>query len=714
MKRMVLTLLVCCLFAAVPALAEITAEPAQQSEWTVLFYFCGSDLESSHGFASENISAICECCYPKTVVKNLVKLISPETEVPETTITENVNVVIQTGGSEKWKNEITGLKISTKALQRWSYIVTENLVEPHFHLEQELPLQSMADPETLADFIRWGTQAYPARKYALVLWGHGDGAKTGIFCDELFNNDVLHLDELRQALKDGGAFFETILLDACMMANLETACSVQDHAAWMVASEELVPGRGTAIQSWLQELYNYPKQDGKQLGRNIGDMTQIAYANTSDAQSNSILTWSVIDLSKIKRVDDLAYRFFQHINEVYVNDPTTMSLFASFMYEAEEYGDAQQDMRDIASIFFRTGATMLFGDNLRDEMIDALTDAVVYSIRGSGRSEARGLSFCYATDFTEEELKIYAQNCMSPYYLAFLDAITPWTAPDWVYDTAKRLPEINTLDQYRLSVEKCMTPQGVPGVSSQNSYPAGGVNYCLYQVDEKTKQKKRLGTTVCRSFLKDDQLMVWSAVEPWLWPSIDGEFCSIELIGSIRSGTNTQSASYSPYSIPMYSLYSIPIQIGPDTWNLRYGREYQQLLPDMLENTGTPHTSHYTVYGLWEGYDDDTEMLSRNVKSLSQMAGQEYHLLYPIEKTKRNEKEDYIIGKKQTLYRALNIEAKTLPAGTYYLQYEVMDMFMRPIVMEPIEMYWDGKALSFPTGFTWEGTARLQWGAGNP
>ena len=203
-------------------------------------------------------------------------------------------------------------------------------------------------------------------------------------------------------------------------------------------------------------------------------------------------------------------------------------------------------------------------------------------------------------------------------------------------------------------------------------------------------------------------------MEPWLWPSIDGEFCSIELIGSIRSGTNTQSASYSPYSIPMYSLYSVPIQIGPDTWNLRYGREYQQLLPDMLENTGTPHTSHYTVYGLWEGYDDDTEMLSRNVKSLSQMAGQEYHLLYPIEKTKRNEKEDYIIGKKQTLYRALNIEAKTLPAGTYYLQYEVMDMFMRPIVMEPIEMYWDGKALSFPTGFTWEGTARLQWGAGNP
>ncbi len=163
-----------------------------------------------------------------------------------------------------------------------------------------------------------------------------------------------------------------------------------------------------------------------------------------------------------------------------------------------------------------------------------------------------------------------------------------------------------------------------------------------------------------------------------------------------------------------HSLYSVPIQIGPDTWNLRYGREYDRDIDDMLENTKQPHNSLYTVYGLWEGYDDDTDMLCRNVKSLSQMAGQEFQLLYPVEKNKQTDRDDYIIGKKQTLYRALNIEAKTLPAGTYYLQYEVMDMFMRPIMMEPIEMYWDGETLSFPTDFTWEGTVSMQWLASQP
>ena len=125
--------------------------------------------------------------------------------------------------------------------------------------------------------------------------------------------------------------------------------------------------------------------------------------------------------------------------------PNTLRMFASFLYGAEDYGDAQQNMRDIASIFYRSSSVLLMGENLRNDMIDALNDAVVYCVRGSGRSEARGLSFCYATDFSNEELETYAHNCMSAHYLALLDAITSWTAPDWVYETVERLPEISAL-----------------------------------------------------------------------------------------------------------------------------------------------------------------------------------------------------------------------------------------------------------------------------
>ncbi len=699
MRKICLLLLLACLFAAVPVLAETGELP----EWTVLFYLCGSDLESRHGFASGIISAISECVNPVEALEIFERIVDPKMDVLERKETEQVNVVIETGGSEEWDSEKAGVTINEKSLQRWSYVPGKDYIETRVRLEQELPLQSMADPETLSDFIRWGTQAYPAKKYALVLWGHGDGAKTGILNDELFDNDVMILDELRQALNDGGVFFEALLLDACMMANLETACAVQKNAAWMIASEEMVPGRGTAVDNWLQELYNYPRQNGKMLGRNICEMTQNAYANTDDEQSNSIITCSVIDLSKIDRVNALADQFFKLILDTYINHPSRLSIFTAFMYEAEEYGDSMQNMRDIGSIFYRTLSTLLMGEDLRNDMIDALNEAVVYAVRGPGRSAARGLSFCYATDFSNEELDIYARNCMSPHYLEFLDAITPWSAPDWIYETVEVMPEIETLREYRLVVEKCMTVQDVPGFSIRSDMQLDSPCYTLYQMDEDTEQKIRLGRTMCRSYEDDQGRVIWSAVEPWLWPSIDGEFCSIDLI------SNVKAEDYFSEEEIKQALYSVPIQIGPNTWNLRYGRQYQLKLPGMAEEVGKVHPSQYTVYGLWEGYDDDTKLLSRNVKSLSQLAGQEYQLLYPVDESGISGKTEYIIGEKHTLHRALDIEAQALPAGTYYLQYEVLDMFMRPIPLETIELVWDGETLSFPEGFSWEGTSNLRW-----
>ena len=66
--------------------------------------------------------------------------------------------------------------------------------------------------------------------------------------------------------------------------------------------------------------------------------------------------------------------------------------------------------------------------NPHNPRISAQKKAVVYCVRGAGRSAARGLSFCYAADLDQDELDIYAKNCPSPHYLAYLDAISPWTA----------------------------------------------------------------------------------------------------------------------------------------------------------------------------------------------------------------------------------------------------------------------------------------------
>ena len=679
--------------AAVPAMAE--DESGDMDEWTVMFYFCGSDLESKYSYATGNLEEIRGVGYPDTLLPLIALVYGVEYDPGALPTLPKVNVLIETGGCRKWHTEGLGMDIRTDALQRWRYqnrsiYDTEDTfgyAPSFFELADTQPLQSMAAPETLADFIRWGVETCPARKYALVLWDHGGGAKTGLFIDELFDGDVMYLYELKQALADGGVELETVVFDACMMANIETAWSVRDSARWMVASEEVVPGKGTAIKEWLQELYAHPECDGEQLGRTICDMTQIKYENLDDEQARSILTWSVIDLSKIERLTASTERFFQAMGEIYKRYPGLTMDCASIFLQAEEYGDGKQNMRDIAGALYNSNTIRYLDHDLRNEMLDALSDAVVYAVRGTGRSGARGLSFCYPTDFSPEELSVYADNCPSPHYLAFLDAISDWTAPDWVYDQVEHLPEISTIEELQVTIKRQMSEKGLPGIVMKNILSSYNVYYRLYRVDEERHQTVLLGRTPCEIIVGSDLDIMWVAHEPMRWPSINGEPCDMELVmeNRIQDGTTKEY------------LYNIPAQIGTDTCFLRCGRTFS--------DAGENGHSTYQLYGVWVGYDENTEMTNRSVKSLAQVAGREFRLLYPVDPDGAG----YQMSGKMTMYRAIDVQEITLPAGTYYLEYEVDDVFMRPSVLERIEFYWDGENITFREGFNWTGETLLKF-----
>ena len=60
-------LLLLCLFPG-----HMKAE--EPAGWTVMFYFCGSDLESKYGFASENLMEITECLSPSSMLPELAWL----------------------------------------------------------------------------------------------------------------------------------------------------------------------------------------------------------------------------------------------------------------------------------------------------------------------------------------------------------------------------------------------------------------------------------------------------------------------------------------------------------------------------------------------------------------------------------------------------------------------------------------------------------------
>ena len=204
-KGLTVLLIFCLLCLSSAALFACVPEPEMSQ--TLLIYMCGSDLESRRGYASDNIADMLEAQLP-----------------------HNVNVVIQTGGANSWQRE----EISASEIGRYE-VRHGKLIK-----KDTQPLASMGDAETLASFLLYAEENYPAEQTSLILWDHGGGSVDGVCRDELFG-DYLTLFELSAALAKAQMHFSFIGFDACLMATYETAHAVQDYAHYLIRRAGITP-----------------------------------------------------------------------------------------------------------------------------------------------------------------------------------------------------------------------------------------------------------------------------------------------------------------------------------------------------------------------------------------------------------------------------------------------------------------------------------------
>lgn len=168
----------------------------------------------------------------------------------------------------------------------------------------------MGDKETLANFIQWGTQAYPAKRTMLVIWNHGQGFRAApgvkethrsVSHDEetdniIYNADVA--DAIKTAL--GDKKLDIVSFDACLMAMIEPAYELRDRANFLVGSEELEPGDGWDY-GFLANLAKTPATtEAQALGKLVVDSYKAYYTNSPQGHT----TLSSIDLSKTGLVAD--------------------------------------------------------------------------------------------------------------------------------------------------------------------------------------------------------------------------------------------------------------------------------------------------------------------------------------------------------------------------------------------------------------------------
>ncbi len=150
------------------------------------------------------------------------------------------------------------------------YLIEQDADPDHItsNVIKDMANTDSGDPNTLRDFIIWGRNRYPAERYMLVIWAHGDswykGSKWISPDDETSNLIGIANGELKSALVGTGDW-DILLFDACSMQSVEIITEMQDLTDYVVASADLVPATGFPYAQIIPLLHQAPSSVAEQI-----------------------------------------------------------------------------------------------------------------------------------------------------------------------------------------------------------------------------------------------------------------------------------------------------------------------------------------------------------------------------------------------------------------------------------------------------------------
>jgi hypothetical protein len=174
----------------------------------------------------------------------------------------------------------------------------------------------MGDPEVFEDFISWGIENYPAEHYMIIISDHG-GGWLAIGPDEDSGNSMLTLPEIDEALTNVRERynidkFDIFGFDACLMSQLEVAATLVDHADYMIAAQEVIPGQGWEYTNSLLALKDNPDMDAFELGNVIVDSYMEYYGGIGGRTKVDL---ALVELDKIPDLVDAVNNFAEVAQE---------------------------------------------------------------------------------------------------------------------------------------------------------------------------------------------------------------------------------------------------------------------------------------------------------------------------------------------------------------------------------------------------------------
>ena len=531
--------LVAAVLALALALGACSARAVDGGTWTVALYLCGSNLESRQGWATKTLEEISGAKMPA-----------------------NVKVVAQAGGADEWESDAvvasgTRLEVRGGKLEE----VGQAGEEP------------MGRSATLAGFLKFVEQEYPADHTAVVLWDHGGGPLKGACFDEVDGFDALTLPELDEAFAAGvkargGRPYDLVGFDACLMASLEIAVSLEDDASWLVASEELEAGAGWSYPELLAALGR--GADAREAGITICDAYQ---AKSAKRKKDATATLSVVDLSKVGAVEDALDALAKALFNAYGPTSTVRRLLYGVRL-AESFGGAsdQEGHTNLTDLLGMTQG-MLPRPQYQSELealAQAVRDAVAYAVNGAATTGANGLSLWCPMPSSPEEVAEYA-------------SMTPLEEYAWELKAffSEELEPVKFLDDVKVGTDGGVTMTVDPACAD--------AFYDLY-VENRRSDGTYYDTNVD---IVDDWEKLSFTYNPSLAVAItlDGMVLDANVVGYGEG----------------HETFSSPVEVDGHKTNLR---------TMWVENDQEEGGGHYELLGIWDGIDDLNGLADRSMDDL--------------------------------------------------------------------------------------------------
>ena len=262
----------------------------EMNKWTIFCYFCGSNLEDDY-YASDDLE-----------------------EMIEATSGTDLRYVVMCGGSN----------VDHDYFKHWA--TYRILIEDgKVYKVGDPTLRDMGDPRTLSDFLVWGLTEFPSERSGLVIWDHGAGAIGGCCYDDLYDFDNLTLPEMSHAFDKAAQVsdrkFDFVAYDCCEMASLELACILEEHADYLVASQEVMPAEGFDYIIITDYIVSNPDCDGYEACEALAN----GYWDSLGSPVPYYGTISIMDLSEIDTLMTTLGRYLSSVDTYLDNDPSAAS-----------------------------------------------------------------------------------------------------------------------------------------------------------------------------------------------------------------------------------------------------------------------------------------------------------------------------------------------------------------------------------------------------